>query len=184
MKAPRRLIVLAGFAGLLGACKAEEPEKAAVSSAGGPAAPQAAASARPKAAEPTLEELNAFKPPSVKGKVYFKGLKDGAKVAGEAFMGTVAVKLELVAEGMKIEPAGAVRENTGHFAVAVDSQPVALGAALAKNSGYQVYDKGETEVQAGVRPGEHTLTLQLLDARNRSYGPEWAQSVKIKVAAK
>jgi hypothetical protein len=40
------------------------------------------------------------------------------------------------------------------------------------------------EVQSGVRPGEHILTLQLSDARNRSYGPEWAQTLKIKVNEK
>jgi hypothetical protein len=184
MEAEKRLIiVLAGFAGVLVACKAEESEKAALSSAGAPAA-SPTASAPAKAPEPTIEELNAFKPPTAKGKVSFKNLKDGAKVRGKAFMGSVAVKLELAAEGMALEPAGAVHENTGHFAVGIDSQPVPLATAIKKNSGYQVYEKGETEVQAGVRPGEHTLTLQLVDARNRSYGPEWAQTIKIKVAEK
>ena len=177
------LIVLAGFAGVLVGCKAEPSEKAAVSSAEA-AATTPMASAPPKANEPTLEELNAFKPPTTKGKVFFKDLKDGAKVKGKAFMGTVAVKLELAAEGMKVEPAGGVHENAGHFAVGIDAQPVPLGTAIKKNSGYQVYEKGETEVQAGVRPGEHTLTLQLVDARSRSYGPEWAQAIKIKVAEK
>lgn len=173
----------AGLAGLLVACQADEPQKGAVASAGAPAA-AAAPSPPPKAAEPTLEELNAFKPPTAKGKVYFKGLKDGAKISGKAFMGAVAVKLELAAEGMKVEPAGGVHENAGHFAVGIDAQPVPLGTAIKKNSGYQLYEKGETEVQAGVKPGEHTLTLQLVDARNRSYGPEWAQTIKIKVTAK
>jgi hypothetical protein len=68
--------------------------------------------------------------------------------------------------------------------VGIDAQPVPLATAVKKNSGYQLYEKGETEVQAGVRPGEHTLTLQLVDARNRSYGPEWAQAIKIKVTEK
>ena len=184
MQTKKRLMVaLAGFAAVLVGCKAEEAEKVPVSSAGAPAAaPVASAPAR--APEPTIEELNAFKPPSAKGKVFFKDLKDGAKVRGKAFMGAVAVKLELVAEGMKVEPSGAVRENTGHFAVGIDSQPVPLATAIKKNSGYQLYEKGETEVQAGVRPGEHTLTLQLVDARNRSYGPEWAQTIKLKVSEK
>jgi uncharacterized protein DUF4399 len=182
MAARNRFIILAGFTALLAGCKAEEPEKVAVSSAGSTPAPQAAAP--PKAPERTLEELNAFKPPTLQGKVFFKGLKDGAKINGAAFMGAVAVKLELAVEGMTVEPAGAVRENTGHFAVAVDAEPLSLGTAIKKNSGYQVYEKGETEVQAGVRPGEHTLTLQFVDARNRSYGPEWAQTVKIKVTGK
>jgi uncharacterized protein DUF4399 len=177
------IIVLAGLAGVLVGCKAEEPEKAAASSAGAPATTPAA-SAPPKASEPTLEELNAFKPPTVKGKVLFQGLKDGAKISGKAFMGAVALKLELAAEGMKVEPAGGVHANSGHFAVGIDAQPVPLGTAIKKNTGYTVYDKGETEVQAGVRPGEHTLTLQLVDARNRSYGSEWAQTVKIKVTEK
>jgi hypothetical protein len=179
----RLIIVLGGLAGVLVACKAEEPERAAPSSAGAPA-PTPAASALPKAPEQTVEELNAFKAPTVKGNVAFKGLKDGAKISGKAFMGAVAVKLELAAEGMKVEPAGAVHENAGHFAVGIDAQPVPPATVIKKNSGYQVYEKGETEVQAGVRPGEHTLTLQLVDARNRSYGPEWAQTVKIKVTAK
>jgi uncharacterized protein DUF4399 len=174
-------------------CKAEPSEKAAVASAGAaastptastPTASTPTGSAPPKANEPTLGELNAFKPPTTKGKVFFKNPKDGAKIKGKAFMGTVAVTLELAAEGMTVEPAGGVHENAGHFAVGIDAQPLPLGTAIQKNSGYQIYEKGETEVQAGVRPGEHTLTLQLVDARNRSYGPEWAQAIKIKVAEK
>ena len=184
MAAKKLLIfVLAGLASVLAGCKAEESEKAAASSAGAPAAAPTA-SAPAKAPEPTIEELNAFKPPTAQGKVFFKDLKDGAKIKGKAFMGAVAVKLELVAEGMKVEPVGAVHENAGHFALGIDSPPVPLATAIKKNSGYQVYEKGETEVQAGVRPGEHTLTLQLVDARNRSYGPEWAQTIKIKVTEK
>ncbi|MEO8178782.1 MAG: DUF4399 domain-containing protein [Deltaproteobacteria bacterium] len=181
MAAKKRLIiVLAGLAGVLVGCQAEQAEKAA---AGAPAATPTA-SAPAKSPEPTLEELNAFKPPTAKGKVFFKDLKDGAKIKGKAFMGAVAVKLELVADGMTVEPAGAVHENTGHFALGIDSQSVPLGTVIKKNSGYQVYEKGEKEIQAGVRPGEHTLTLQLVDARNRSYGPEWAQTIKIKVTEK
>jgi hypothetical protein len=85
---------------------------------------------------------------------------------------------------MTVEPAGAVRENAGHYAVGIDAEPLPQGAAIKKGSGYQAYEKGESEVQVGLKPGEHTLTLQLVDARNRSYGPEWAQTIKIKVAEK
>lgn len=183
MEAKRHVIVLAGLMLVLVSCKSEESQKPA-----GPSTPAVAApppSAPPKAPEPTIEELNAFKPPTAKGKVFFKELKDGAKISGKAFMGAVAVKLQLGVEGMQVEPAGAVHENAGHFAVGIDAQPLPVGTAIKKaGSGYQVYEKGETEVQAGVRPGEHTLTLQLVDARNRSYGPEWAQTIKIKVTGK
>ncbi len=179
----KKIIACAGFACVLVSCESKEPDKAAESSAQALAA-RPAASEPPKAPEPTLEELNAFKPPTAKGKVFFKDLKDGAKLSGKAFMGAVAVKLELAVEGMKIEPAGAVHENAGHFAVGIDAEPVPLGTAIKAGKGYQVYEKGESEVQAGVRPGDHTLTLQLVDARNRSYGPEWAQTIKVKLAEK
>lgn len=184
MEAKKRLVVvLVGFAPALVSCKAEDAAQPAPASTPAPAAAPAP-SAPARASEPTIEELNAFKPPTAKGKVFFKELKDGAKISGKAFMGAVAVKLQLGVEGMKAEPAGAVRENVGHFAVGVDAQPVPSGTAIKKNSGYQVYEKGEAEVQVGVRPGEHTLTLQLVDARNRSYGPEWAQTIKIRVSGK
>jgi hypothetical protein len=172
---------LAGWSCLLPGCQSNEPEKAPEPSAPAHAAAPAA-SAPAKAPEPTLAELNAFKPPTAKGKVAFKNLKDGAKVRGKAFMGAVAVELELEAQGMAVEPAGAVHENAGHFAVGIDAEAVPLGTVIKK--GYQVYEKGETKVQAGVRPGEHTLTLQFVDARNRSYGPDWAQSIKVKVSEK
>lgn len=182
MDAKNRLLgVVAGLAGLLAGCPAKESEKAPE-----PSAPVSAAvpppSAPAKAAEPTLAELNAFKPPTAKGTVAFKNLKDGAKVRGKSFMGAVAVELELEAQGMTVEPAGGVHENAGHFAVGIDAEAVPVGTVVKK--GYQVYEKGETKVQAGVRPGEHTLTLQFVDARNRSYGPEWAQSIKVKVSDK
>jgi Domain of unknown function (DUF4399) len=184
MEAKRLILLLAGLTIASVSCKAEpektaEPEKAAPSSAVSPAS-----SAPAKAPEPTMAELNAFKPPTAKGKVFFKDLKDGAKIRGKAFMGAVPVKLELRAEGMTVEAAGAVHQNAGHFAVGVDAQPVPLGTAIKKNSGYQLYEKGETEVQSGVRPGKHVLTLQLVDARNRSYGPEWAQTLAIQVTEK
>jgi hypothetical protein len=173
--------VVAGVACVLAGCQAKESDKAAEPSATAAVA-QPTPGAPAKAPEPTLAELNAFKPPTAKGKVSFKNLNDGAKVSGKAFMGAVAVQLELGAEGMTVEPASAVRENTGHFAVGIDAEAVPLGTAVKK--GYQVYEKGETEVQAGVRSGEHTLTLQFVDARNRSYGPEWAQTIKVKVVEK
>jgi Domain of unknown function (DUF4399) len=179
----RLIIIVAGCAGVLSSCEAEKPEKTAGASAQA-SAPTPAPSAPPKAPEPTLEQLNAFKPPTAKGKVFFKGLKDGSKLGGKAFMGAVPVKLEFAAEGMTVEPSGAVHENAGHFAVGIDAEPLALGTAIKKGSSYQAYEKGETEVQVGVKPGDHKLTLQLVDARNRSYGPEWAQTIKIKVAEK
>jgi hypothetical protein len=181
MKAKKSLIIaVAAVAGLLASCKAEDSGKAAEAS---PAAAPVV-SPPPKAPEPTVEELNVFKPPTAQGKVFFKDLKDGAKLSGKAFMGAVAVKLQLAAEGMQVEPSGAVHQNAGHFAVGIDAQPLPLGTAIKKGSGYQAYEKGETEIQVGVKPGDHTLTLQLVDARNRSYGPEWSQTIKIKVVEK
>ena len=118
-------VVVAGLACVLVSCEAKESEKAA--STPTPAAPPAA-SAPPKAPEPTMEELNAFKPPTAKGKVFFKELKDGAKLGGKAFMGAVAVKLAARCRRHdQVEPAGAVRENAGHFAVGIDAQPVPPG---------------------------------------------------------
>jgi hypothetical protein len=182
MDAKSRLIgVVAGIACVLAGCQAKESEKAPEPTTQGAAAAPAP-SAPAKAPEPTLAELNAFKPPTAKGKVSFKNLKDGAKLGGKAFMGAVAVKLELAVEGMTVEPAGAVHENAGHFALGIDAEAVPSGTVVKK--GYQAYEKGETEIQAGLRPGEHTLTLQFVDARNRSYGPEWAQTIKVKVAEK
>ena len=177
----RPIIVVAGLACVLVGCKADEP-----GNAGAPSAPALApaVAAPPKAPEPTTAELNAFKPPTAKGRVFFEGLKDGAKISGKAFMGAVAVKLPLRAEGMQVEAAGAVRQNAGHFAVGIDAEPLPQGTTFKPGSGYQAYEKGETEIQVGIKPGAHTLTLQLVDARNRSYGPEWAQAVKIKVAEK
>jgi hypothetical protein len=176
-----KCVVVAGLACALVSCEAKESPKAEESSTPAAAAP---ASAPPKAPEPTMEELNAFKPPTAKGKVFFKDLKDGAKLGGKAFMGAVAIKLQLAAEGMTIEPSGAVHENAGHFAVGIDAEPLPQGTTFKKGSGYQAYEKGETEIQIGVKPGDHKLTLQLVDARNRSYGPEWAQTIKIKVVEK
>lgn len=179
------IVVLAGFTGLLAGCEASKSEKATEAEKTTASAPAVAASppaSVPAKPEPTMAELNAFKPPTAKGKVFFKDLKDGAKISGKAFMGAVAVKLQMVAEGMTVEPSGAVHQNAGHFAVGIDAEPVPQGTVIKK--GYQIYEKGETEVQSGVRSGAHTLTLQLVDARNRSYGPEWAQTIKIKVTEK
>lgn len=105
------------------------------------------------------------------GKPY-KRLARGAKLGGKAFMGAVAVKLELGAEGMTVEPAGAVHQNAGHFAVGIDAQPVPLGTPIKKGSGYQVYekqDKGRGEVALEEALVERTRTSAQSSASSMSW---------------
>jgi Domain of unknown function (DUF4399) len=124
-----------------------------------------------------------YKKPTVEGKVFFKGLKDGDKVKGKSFVGMIATPVEFGVEGMTVAEEGPVPPNTGHFYAFVDAELIPEGAKMPTDSKYRNFAKGETSGVLPLAEGKHTITVQFADGRNRSYGPAWASSVKVVVSA-
>lgn len=93
---------------------------------------------------------------SVEAKVFFSQPLDSASVASP-------VQVVMEAEGLVIEPAGAVREGAGHFHVMVDAPCAEVGDTIPNDDAHRHFGKGQTETTLDLTPGEHTLCLQAGD---------------------
>jgi hypothetical protein len=108
-------------------------------------------------------------------KVYFKNLKDGAKV-------TSPLKVEFGVDGLAVDTAGAVKPASGHFHLLVDAgDSVATGVVVPKDSTHIHYGKAQTEGTITLTPGKHTLAIQYADGIHRSYGSQLAAAITVDV---
>jgi hypothetical protein len=89
--------------------------------------------------------------------VAFASPKDGAEVSSP-------VTVEMTANGITIEPAGAVKDNAGHFHVLVDVGCKDAGETIPVDTpGYNHFGKAQTSAELPLDPGEHKLCLQVGD---------------------
>lgn len=107
-------------------------------------------------------------------KVSFKSPSNGATVSSP-------VKVGMAAEGIKVAPAGEVKEGEGHHHIIVDGGPVAKGEVIIADATHIHFGKAQTEAEVPLTPGKHTLTLQFADGAHRSYGPELSSTIEITV---
>ena len=108
------------------------------------------------------------------GSVHFVEPADGATVAQE-----FTVKMGV--EGMTVQPAGALKDGTGHHHLIIDGQPVPAGTAVPADATHLQFGKGQTETTVKLAPGKHTLTLQFADGLHQSYGPALSQTITVTV---
>ena len=164
------------------ACKAEAPKAAAQdnSDASKKETPKAdatktAADHASHAAHAKTDKSDAKAKPSVK-RVFFVSPAPGAKVKSP-------VKLVFGVEGMGIRKAGedVNDQTTGHHHIIVDGGPVAKGAPVPKDATHIHYGGGQTETELALKPGKHTLTMQLADGAHRSYGKELSATLELEV---
>src|SRR5262245_36914081 len=81
-------------------------------------------------------------------KVFFKNLKDGAKV-------TSPVKVEMGVEGMTVANAGSLGETEGHHHIIVDGAPIDKGQPVPADATHIHFGKGQTEASVELPPGKH-----------------------------
>ena len=129
----------------------------------------------PPASQPASKPAPAAKTPA-NAKVFFRNLQDGSTV-----FENVAIAFGL--EGMKVRPAGQDPNDmtTGHHHVLIDVKGHPKGTPVPADANNIHFGKGQTEAIVKVPTGDHTLTLQLADGVHRSYGPQLATSLKVKV---
>jgi hypothetical protein len=99
--------------------------------------------------------------PKSKANVRFTQPQNNATVSSP-----VTVKME--AEGITIEPAGAVHEGAGHFHIMVDTPCVPPGQIIPQDDSHKHYGKAQTEATLELAPGQHTLCLQMADGVHRA----------------
>jgi Domain of unknown function (DUF4399) len=103
--------------------------------------------------------------------VYIISPQDGATVSQ-----TFTVRFGL--KGMGIAPAGVTHENTGHHHLLIDVKtlPVA-GQPIPKDEQHVHFGGGQTEASVTLKPGTHTLQLELGDLNHIPFDPPLVSKV-------
>jgi hypothetical protein len=97
--------------------------------------------------------------------VYIISPRDGA-TAGQH----VIVRFGL--KGMGVAPAGVAKEGTGHHHLLVDVKELPpAGQPIAKDDHHIHFGGGQTETTLTLKPGTHTLQLELADANHIPFDP-------------
>jgi hypothetical protein len=75
-------------------------------------------------------------------------------------------------KGMGVAPAGVAKEGTGHHHLLVDVKVLpAAGQPIAKDDNHIHFGAGQTETTLTLKPGPHTLQLELGDANHIPFDP-------------
>ncbi|MEL6349341.1 MAG: DUF4399 domain-containing protein, partial [Myxococcota bacterium] len=93
------------------------------------------------------------------------------------------VKVKMGVEGMTVQPAGELKEGTGHHHIIIDKGGIAEGQAVPADEQHIHYGKGQTETELELTPGKHSLTLQFANGLHQSYGEVMASTITITVEA-
>ncbi|EIM00300.1 DUF4399 domain-containing protein [Rhodanobacter denitrificans] len=97
--------------------------------------------------------------------VYLISPKDGATVGQD-----VTVRFGL--KGMGVAPAGVAKEHTGHHHLLVDVKELPpAGQPIPKDEQHIHFGGGQTETTLKLKPGTHTLQLELGDQNHVPFEP-------------
>lgn len=112
-------------------------------------------------------------------------LPAGPKGASAAFRApkagkvTSPVAVKMNATRVKITEAGKVRKGTGHYHVMIDTKCVARGKVIPEKAKHLHFGDGSTKTKLKLKPGKHTLCLQLGNGAHQAFG--LTDTVKITV---
>lgn len=106
--------------------------------------------------------------------VFFVEPADGATVSSP-------VKIRMGVKGMKVHPAGELKEGTGHHHIVVDGGPIDKGTVVPADATHIHYGKGQTETELELTPGSHSLTLQFANGAHQSYGQHMSSTITVTV---
>ena len=109
----------------------------------------------------------------VKGGAAFGSPKDGAKVKSP-------VVVNMTAKNIQIEPSGKVRKGAGHFHVMVDAKCVPNGKVIPEDAKHVHFGDGSKKTELKLKPGKHTLCLQVGDGAHTAFGTSDTIKVTVK----
>lgn len=105
--------------------------------------------------------------------VYFIEPNDGAELKNP-------IKIKMGVKGMEVQPAGELKEGTGHHHIIIDGADfIDEGIVIPADQNHVHFGNGATETELTLPVGEHTLTLQFADGLHRSYGVKFAKKIRI-----
>lgn len=115
-------------------------------------------------------------PPPEDAKVFFGNINEGEVLQSP-------VRIEMIAEGINVHPAGELIEGTGHHHILIDGGPLPMGEIIPADDLHIHFGGGQTEAEIELAPGPHAITLQFADGLHRSYGERLSATIQIEVAA-
>lgn len=95
---------------------------------------------------------------------YIISPEDGATVSNPV---TVVFGLK----GMGVAPSGVQRDNTGHFHLLIDAQPVPSGQVIPSDDQHVHFGGGQIQTTMELPPGEHTLRLEMGNSAHIVHDP-------------
>ncbi len=107
-------------------------------------------------------------------RVYFKNLKEGQTVSSP-------LKVEMGAEGIKVDSAGTIKPGSGHHHLLIDASPIESGQVVPKDSTHLHFGNAQKQAEVSLKPGMHTLSLQFADGLHRSYGNKLSSTITVLV---
>ncbi len=99
---------------------------------------------------------------------------DGATV-GTTF------KVRFGVVGMKVEPLGDIKENSGHHHLLINKMALPKGQSVPFDDQHRHFGAGQTETMITLPPGQYRLTSQFGDGAHQSYGPAMSSTIQITV---
>ncbi|MES2422974.1 MAG: DUF4399 domain-containing protein [Pseudomonadota bacterium] len=90
-------------------------------------------------------------------------------------------KVKFGAEGVKIDPAGAIVAGSGHHHLLINSGPMAEGQSIPMDETHLHYGKAQTEADITLAPGKYKLTAQLGNGAHQSYGEKLSKTIEVTV---
>lgn len=121
----------------------------------------------------TCKEKNNINSSSTEKGVYFIEPNDGAELKNP-------IKIKMGVKGMEVQPAGELKEGTGHHHIIIDGADfIDEGIVIPADQNHVHFGNGATETELTLPVGEHTLTLQFADGLHRSYGVKFAKKIRI-----
>jgi hypothetical protein len=112
--------------------------------------------------------------PAHEPSVDFLNLKDGDRVSSP-------FKVIFKAIGIRTEPAGEFKEESGHHHLLINQSYIEKGNTIPADANHIHFGKGQTETELNLNAGVYTLTLQFADGYHRSYGKTLSKTIQIEV---
>ncbi len=107
--------------------------------------------------------------------VFFISPTDGAEV-------TSPLQVEMGATGLSVDPAGEIREGSGHMHILVDEDFVYPGDIILTTDTMIHFGQGQMTTTLDLEPGEHTLRLQFANGAHMALdGDQYRDEITVTV---
>jgi hypothetical protein len=86
-----------------------------------------------------------------------------------------------VSDGLKVEPVGEIKENSGHHHLLINLDSVPTGSVIPADDRHLHFGKGQTETMVTLEPGVYKLTAQFANGVHQSYGLALSHTITVTV---